>query len=828
MSSLAGKFKQLKLYLKALPEALPLVDIADQDAKEWVQDIKVALQQFLPRNDAGIFYITQQGKWIKELATVLKYSVTKLPGSTILQSWLKSSIDSTEKCILKYGGKVSFPSDHQFHSSQTSKSMMHLDHQGQHCLRMCCQTTLNGSAVASFHKSICKDHKKPDTKALHNIEDSDYITDDESNNGCKGGKKIFPLLLRISRPCHAIADPQKKMAQCIASKGSKMEGGALVQAAVEELARKQPSLLDQLDKKMGIEKKCTHEDLSGAGMEAPPLTCSRTEPLVGHLSKFPESSGQMKLTLISSTTLKGGRHSRKRQKKALIEFIVCCGIPPHIIQHQKFKNLMNVLNGNYIPLSHTTFEDSLKCRDMTLTLDGGKLGKKKFFSMHSFCMELDDVDRLSQMGEYICDLLYKTFWCSMGVSTYTLDWFDVACKDLHIQCGLHSVGETRFGTIYWSLNSVVQGIPVFTKIICNPGLGIDNAMLHTLFDNNEDVFAFQRDLKWLGAVLMPFACAIQCLEAKDTNPANMYAYWLAIVAHLQDLLTKDDSLKEKLKYAIELKEKIHAIANSWFVQLIENEQASNIYLTAFVLDPENQAAPILTNPNPLAIPSVTITREKGKPTIRSRPEIIDGIGLILLKLLQNEYGDEYCAGHSVEEARSVMEDINPHLAKWNPCKALHALKAQFRAYLAGVKPFNHRHGQNESIHDYWSWLLDNEDSDVLAALTVKIFSAMPVSMVNEHAICDESEIPAHVDPEADPLKWLDDGFPDLSGFKHHYFDLAAEFDISRYIQILADSISNGTTTHSGNMQQSSGSGNSFGNKEAGDFIQPDGDWGQWS
>ncbi|KAI9439496.1 hypothetical protein F5148DRAFT_1293675 [Russula earlei] len=169
----------------------------------------------------------------------------------------------------------------------------------------------------------------------------------------------------------------------------------------------------------------------------------------------------------------------------------------------------------------------------------------------------------------------------MGLSTYTLDWFDVAHKDLHIQHSLQSVGETRFGTIYWSLDSAVQGIPAFTKIVSNPGLGIDNAMLHTLFDNDEDVFAFQRDLKWLGAVLMPFAPAIQCLEAKDTNPVDMYTYWLAIVAHLQDLLTKDDSLKEKSKYAIELKEKIHAIANSWLAQLIENEQALNVYLTAF-------------------------------------------------------------------------------------------------------------------------------------------------------------------------------------------------------------------------------------------------------
>ena len=110
-------------------------------------------------------------------------------------------------------------------------------------------------------------------------------------------------------------------------------------------------------------------------------------------------------------------------------------------------------------------------------------------------------------------------------------------------------------------------------------------MLHGLFDDDKDVFTFQRDLKWLGAILMPFARAIQCLKAKDTNPADVYTYWLAIVAHLQDLMTMDDTLKEKSKYSIELKENICAIANYRFSQLIENEQASNVYLTAFVLDP---------------------------------------------------------------------------------------------------------------------------------------------------------------------------------------------------------------------------------------------------
>ena len=106
-------------------------------------------------------------------------------------------------------------------------------------------------------------------------------------------------------------------------------------------------------------------------------------------------------------------------------------------------------------------------------------------------------------------------------------------------------------------------------------------VLRTIFDDDETSFEFQRDLKCLGAVLMPFARAIQCLEAKDTNPADVYTYWLAIVAHLHELIAKDD----KSKYTKVFKERIHQIANYRFSELIEGKHASNIYLMAFVLDP---------------------------------------------------------------------------------------------------------------------------------------------------------------------------------------------------------------------------------------------------
>ena len=173
----------------------------------------------------------------------------------------------------------------------------------------------------------------------------------------------------------------------------------------------------------------------------------------------------------------------------------------------------------------------------------------------------------------------------MSLSSYTLAYFDEAHEHLHIERGLISIRETRFGSIYWSLNSVLDGMLAFKQIMWEHiSLGIEsevcilvlqvrmnnviksNKVLGTIFNDKETSFKFQRDLNHLWAVLMPFAWAIQCLEAKDTNPADVYMYWLAVVAHLHDLIRKDS---DKSKYTTEFKEHIHQIENYRFSELIE-------------------------------------------------------------------------------------------------------------------------------------------------------------------------------------------------------------------------------------------------------------------
>ncbi len=56
----------------------------------------------------------------------------------------------------------------------------------------------------------------------------------------------------------------------------------------------------------------------------------------------------------------------------------------------------------------------------------------------------------------------------------------------------------------------------------------------------------------------------------------------------------------------------------------------------------------------------------------------------------------------------------------------------------------------------------------------------------------EKNLPA--DPVEDPLNWLDDGLPDLSVYNSREFDLAMQFDIRRYVDVLADSVSDSRRT----------------------------------
>ncbi|KAJ7450603.1 hypothetical protein FB451DRAFT_1052135, partial [Mycena latifolia] len=89
----------------------------------------------------------------------------------------------------------------------------------------------------------------------------------------------------------------------------------------------------------------------------------------------------------------------------------------------------------------------------------------------------------------------------------------------------------------------------------------------------------------------------------------------------------------------------------------------------------------------------------------------------------------------------------------------------------------------------------------------------------------------HHDPVKDGLSWLNDGLPDLRSSPTQHFDLAAEFDIARYLHVLADSIqepgnpANGDTVVREPLQNNDG----VNTKAAASTVAPKADeWGSWA
>ncbi|CAK5269492.1 unnamed protein product [Mycena citricolor] len=354
-------------------------------------------------------------------------------------------------------------------------------------------------------------------------------------------------------------------------------------------------------------------------------------------------------------------------------------------------------------------------------------------NLHNTC---EDICKLDCFQEVIADL--RGILSYMSMSSYACHWFDKARDELKIGRGLMSLTDHRFGFVYWSLDSVLRNIPAFVSIA-----------LTKHFLDEEDTLRFKKSLERLGAVLMPFARAIQCLESQQVTAADVYHYWLAVTAQLHDLFVQDKrAVRARYAKVVEvgvgpnkvhkiqnsIKELIRCIANFRFTQLIENERASNVYLAAFTLDPDTRGVSVLQHPNPLILEPVVINLRNGQPSVTRRSPFISRIGEVLGKLLEIEYGNEYRPGRTIKEAKESMRKINPYLAELTPVQALAALEVQIQRYLDGDEPFDRKKKRSDMVRDWWMPLLAHKDARVLAFLAVKIFSANPTSMPDERAM----------------------------------------------------------------------------------------------
>ena len=270
----------------------------------------------------------------------------------------------------------------------------------------------------------------------------------EVESARKGGAQMHPLLLQGSRRCYTkekgelvAKTPAKELEKlnlilirCVGSQGCHQTWAP---------PRSRQWILGHLAKCTYIDAKLRQKVIEELGSKA--IGPAAGEMLVKVLSQ--DSTGAAIEEIKPSNLTKKGKGNgtltafatnggRKKQKEEcdyhLMKCIVCCGIPPTIIDLKEWKEMMAALNPYYHPPSSTTLTEKLivneaakltaavgkllsTCRNLTITFDGGKIRRpKSTYSVHvttatrrAFCMELDDASQLSHTANYILEVLER-------------------------------------------------------------------------------------------------------------------------------------------------------------------------------------------------------------------------------------------------------------------------------------------------------------------------------------------------------------------------------------------------------------------------------------
>ncbi len=95
---------------------------------------------------------------------------------------------------------------------------------------------------------------------------------------------------------------------------------------------------------------------------------------------------------------------------------------------------------------------------------------------------------------------------------------------------------------------------------------------------------FEMSLQQFLSVTEPLAKSITCLESTHATAADVYVFWLAIMASMDDILKSDIGLPN------EVAERIRRLCNYRFNQSI-HDGPSDIFITAFFLDPRSCSIP---------------------------------------------------------------------------------------------------------------------------------------------------------------------------------------------------------------------------------------------
>ncbi|KAF7303480.1 DUF659 domain-containing protein [Mycena indigotica] len=348
----------------------------------------------------------------------------------------------------------------------------------------------------------------------------------------------------------------------------------------------------------------------------------------------------------------------------------------------------------------------------------------------------DAPHHLSNLVKDICKLAHfeegiekmRTVIGFFSTSTYAGTHLKALRVIMDITKGLVTVGKTRFGTMYWSGYALLRNLPAIHELI---RLGVVRAegseeQSKLGFFRKVPLYnAFKLNLEQLVTILEPIARAIQCLEGSMTTLGDVWKFYVAITAVLQDNFAEN-----ALAIPDDVMDAIRRIVNARYQQLIGSTDA---YLAGFFLDPQYVTSTVLKRSSGnLLVSSPTESSsatpgnqaaEDGDADLRRKMPAYAAVGTFLVNQLKAEL-----------KARPNLKSSKVFSPYADRKAVIAALRSQLEAFTRQRAPFNRRNAAWTRAYLYWRALLDDADASVLAYIALKIFSIMPTSMPEERTV----------------------------------------------------------------------------------------------
>ncbi|KAH7308263.1 hypothetical protein B0J17DRAFT_587568, partial [Rhizoctonia solani] len=158
-----------------------------------------------------------------------------------------------------------------------------------------------------------------------------------------------------------------------------------------------------------------------------------------------------------------------------------------------------------------------------------------------------------------------------------------ALQVLHnVHKGIIAIGNTRFASYFYAAQSVLNCLPLILQLISSAVLELSSASPIYWMLDGASVEQFTKELRQLCAILEPFARSIKCLESSHSTPADVYLFWLAIIARARELF-KNNATINGVGFPESVMEDVTSIINGRHHEMFQSKSGP-IYLAAFFLD----------------------------------------------------------------------------------------------------------------------------------------------------------------------------------------------------------------------------------------------------